>query len=56
MPDGSTEKFQEITKAYKLIKAYVDNFKFRCTLEEFGDQHPFSVPLNKDSLSISSRK
>ena len=55
-PDGSTEKFQEITNAYKLIKAYIDNFKFRCTIEEFGDQHPFSLPLKKDSLSISSRK
>jgi len=54
--EGSTEKFQEITKAYKLIQSYVDNFKFSFTLEEFGDQHPFAVPLTKDSLSISSRK
>jgi len=54
--EGSTEKFQEITKAYKLILAYVDNFKFRFTLEEFADQHPFAVPFTKDSLSISSRK
>jgi len=56
MPEGSTEKFQEITKAYKLIQAYVDNFKFRCTLEEFGDQHPFAVPFTKESLTVSSRK
>jgi len=56
MEEGSTEKFQEITKAYKLIQSYIDNFKFRCTLEEFGDQHPFAVPFTKDSISISSRK
>jgi len=56
MPEGSTEKFQEINKAYKLIQAYVDNFKFRFTLEEFGDQHPFAVPFTKESLSVSSRK
>ncbi len=43
MPDGSTEKFQEINEAYKILSAYVNNFKFRCTKEEFGNQHPFSV-------------
>lgn len=56
MPEGSTEKFQKVAHAYKLIQSYVDNFKFRCTLEEFGDQHPFAVPLTKDSLTIGSRK
>ena len=56
MPNGSTEKFQEISKAYKIIQAYVDNFKFRFAIEEFGDQHPFAVPFTKDSLSVSSRK
>lgn len=44
MPEGSNEKFQEINKAYKLVSAYVDNFKFRFSKEEFADQHPFSVP------------
>jgi hypothetical protein len=56
MKDGSNEKFQEINKSYKLLSSYIDNFKFRFTLEEFADQHPFSVPLTKDSLTISSRK
>ena len=56
MKEGSTQKFQEISKAYKLILSYVDNFKFRFTLEEFGDQHPFAVPFTKDSLTVSSRK
>ena len=56
MKEGNTEKFQEITKAYKLIQAYIDNFKFRFTLEEFSDQHPFAVPFTKESITISSRK
>lgn len=43
MPDGSTEKFQEINKAYKIITKYVDNFKYRFTKEEFGNQRPFSM-------------
>ena len=56
MKEGSTEKFQEISKAYKIILSYVDNFKFRCTLEEFADQHPFAVPFTKESLTVDSRK
>ncbi len=54
MQNGDTEHFQKITKAYNLIQSYVDNFKFRFTLEEFSDQHPFSAPLKKDSLSNHS--
>lgn len=40
---GSAEKFQEINKAYKILIKYVDNFRFRFSKEEFGNQHPFSV-------------
>ncbi|QOY53736.1 J domain-containing protein [Candidatus Sulfurimonas marisnigri] len=43
MNNGSTEKFQEINEAYKILSKYVDSFKFRFTKEEFGNQHPFSV-------------
>lgn len=50
MPQGSTKKFQEINKAYKILIAYVDNFKFKFTKEEFKDQHPFSVNLSGDWL------
>jgi DnaJ-class molecular chaperone len=46
MPNGNTEKFQEINKAYKILIAYVDNFKFRFTKEEFQDQYPFSKTEN----------
>ncbi|MFT7004498.1 MAG: DnaJ-class molecular chaperone [Sulfurimonas sp.] len=43
MPNGSVEKFQEINKAYKILNKYVENFKYRFTKEEFGNQHPFSM-------------
>jgi len=46
MPDGGTERFQEINKAYKILTIYVDNFKFRFTKEEFQDQYPFSRTQN----------
>jgi len=47
MPNGSTQKFQEITQAYKILLAYVDNFKFRFTKEEFKNQYPFSSTENE---------
>ena len=46
MPDGNIEKFQEINKAYEILIAYIDNFKFRFTKEEFQDQYPFSITQN----------
>ncbi|WP_373071815.1 J domain-containing protein [Sulfurimonas sp.] len=53
MPDGSTEKFQEINKAYKILMEYVDNFRFRFTKEEFGNQRPFSVDDDSNSNHIA---
>jgi len=46
MPDGSTQKFQDITKAYKILISYIDNFKFRFSKEEFLKQYPFSDVKN----------
>ena len=43
MPEGSDEKFQKINKAYKIILAYIDNYRFRFTKEEFENQHPFAI-------------
>lgn len=43
MEGGSTEKFQEINRAYKVLIKYVTNYRFRFTKEEFGNQHPFLV-------------
>lgn len=43
MPEGSAEKFQKINKSYKIIQAYMDQYRFRFTQEEFESQHPFSV-------------
>jgi len=46
MPDGNEKKFQDINKAYEILKAYLDSFKFRFTKEEFQEQHPFSITEN----------
>ena len=43
MTDGDTKKFQEINKAYKILIKYIENYRFRFTKEEFGNQHPFLV-------------
>lgn len=50
---GSVEKFQEINKAYKILIKYVDNFRFRFSKEEFGNQHPFSVDDDSNSNHIA---
>ena len=46
MPNGSTEKFQEINSSYKILTFYLENFKFKFTKEEFQDQYPFSKRSN----------
>ncbi len=46
MPNGSTEKFQEINKSYKILIAYIEKFKFKFTKEEFQDQYPFLKKSN----------
>lgn len=48
--NGSTEKFQEITNANKILMEYADSFKFRYTKQEFKDQHPFSKMGNNDAI------
>ena len=53
MPNGSNEKFQEINKAYKILIKYVDNFRFRFTKEEFGNQHPFMVDDDSNNHHIA---
>jgi len=35
MPNGDTEKFQDINKSYKILISYIDNFKFKFSKEEF---------------------
>lgn len=51
MPNGDTEKFQEINKAYKIVNYYMDNFRFRFTKEEFQNQYPFSIYEDVDWIS-----
>ena len=40
MEEGSEEKFREINESYKLLNAYIDNYKFSFEKEEFLDQYP----------------
>lgn len=42
MPSGDAKKFKEINEAYKLINAYMKNFRFNLDEEEFYGQNPFS--------------
>lgn len=39
---GDTAKFQEINDAYRLIKAYMENYRFDFDEAEFKKQYPFS--------------
>lgn len=40
MPNGSEEKFKEINEAYKLLKDYIDNYRFTFEKDEFLGQFP----------------
>ena len=43
---GDSEKFQQLTKSYKIIISYIDNFKFSFSKEEFENQYPFVKKSN----------
>ncbi|WP_024954540.1 DnaJ domain-containing protein [Sulfurospirillum arcachonense] len=40
MADGDAKKFDEITKAYKLLKKYMEEYRFTFSETEFQDQYP----------------
>jgi len=40
MPNGDAHKFDEITKSYKLLKRYMQEYRFSFIEEEFSDQYP----------------
>ena len=46
MPDGDAAKFDEIAKAYKLLKTYMQEYRFSFDEDDFLEQYP-SV-LNMD--------
>jgi len=49
-PNGDTVKFQEINKAYRILKEYMENFRFDFDEAEFKKQNPyFSL---KDWLNV----
>ncbi len=40
-PNGDTAKFQEINDAYRLLKEYMENYRFDFDEEEFKKQNPY---------------
>jgi len=50
MPNGDSQKFDEIAKAYNLLKDFMENYRFRLDEEEFLTQFP-SVLSKEDWLS-----
>lgn len=50
MPSGDSKKFDEITKAYKLLTEYMNKYRFSLSEEEFKEQFP-SVFNMEDWLS-----
>ncbi len=55
MEGGSTQKFQEIRKAYEILVAYMENFRFVFSEEEFKQQNPILVNV-VDRETLSSLK
>jgi DnaJ-class molecular chaperone len=50
MEGGSTEKFQEIRKAYEILTEYMDNFRFVFDENEFKQQNPILVNVEQNWL------
>ena len=50
MEGGSTEKFQEIRKAYEVLVEYMDNFRFVFDEKEFKQQNPILVNVEQSWL------
>ncbi|MDD2652297.1 MAG: J domain-containing protein [Sulfurimonas sp.] len=42
MQSGDEKKFREIHEAYKIVEAYMKNFRFSLDEKEFYEQNPFS--------------
>ncbi len=40
MPNGDAKKFDEISKAYKLLKTYMQEYRFSFEEDEFKEQYP----------------
>ena len=55
MPQGNTEKFQQIRDAYEILTEYMDNFRFVFDEEEFKRQNPILVSAF-DELWIKGSK
>ena len=45
MPDGDAKKFDEITKAYNLLKIYMQEYRFSFSEDEFKGQYPSMLDM-----------
>lgn len=43
MPEGDEEKFMKINKSYKIVKNYMEKFRYTLEEEEFKEQYPFFI-------------
>lgn len=50
MPTGNAKKFDEVAKAYKLLKKYMTSYRFSFDEKEFNEQYPY-ILNNEDWLS-----
>ena len=50
MDGGSIKKFQEIREAYEILVAYMENFRFMFSEEEFKQQNPILVNVGQSWL------
>ncbi|WP_458700579.1 J domain-containing protein [Sulfurospirillum sp. 1307] len=46
MPTGDAKKFDEVSKAYKLLKAYMQDFRFSLSEDEFYEQFPAVLSMD----------
>ena len=50
MEGGSAEKFVEVREAYEIVTHYMENFRFQFSEEEFKQQNPILVNLERSWL------
>jgi DnaJ-class molecular chaperone len=48
--NGSSEKFQQINSAYKLLEEYMKTYKFSFSQKEFYEQHPYAKEYHGDLM------
>jgi DnaJ-class molecular chaperone len=52
---GSTEEFQKLSSAYKIVMQYIDSFRYVLDDEEFKRQNPMLISLFDSGGVIGAR-